>query len=1767
MRKRSRYFLQLMFVGLLLLLLTGTRLITFAAPTSVTIAGSLQDELGCAGDWQPDCANTHLTEIGNDVWRAEFTIPAGSWEYKAALNDTWDVSYPGANILLDLGVETAVRFYYDDKTNDVLDSVNDIVAVAAGTLQSQLGCAGDWQPACVNTLLTDVDGDGIYTFATTGLPVGSYEFKVALDEAWDTSYPGSNVPFTTTATDEVVTISWDSTTTDVSVSVEAPLPPGPASVAIAGSLQDELGCPGDWQPDCANSELIYDAVDDVWQATFNLPVGAFEYKAALNDTWDENYGANAQLNGANIPLSLAAVSDVKFYYDHKSHWVTDNVNAVIATAAGSFQDELGCPGDWQPDCLQSWLQDVDGDGVYTLTTSQLPAGSYEFKVALDEAWTTSYPGANVPFTLAADNDPVTFTYDSATNDVTVDVPGGIEPGDELLVRPPVRVAAQDDVFYFVMPDRFDNGDTSNDAGGDLSGDPLVNGLLPTHKGYYHGGDLAGLTDKLPYLDGLGITAIWMTPQFDNRWVQGDGTINGSSAGYHGYWQIDYATIDPHYGSNAEMQSFISAAHALGINVYFDIVANHTGDVISNAGGIDTYVSKADQPYLDASGVPFDDRDYVGTGTFPPLDPAVSFPYVPEFAPGDDTIKSPAWLNDPIYYHNRGNSTFAGENSLYGDFFGLDDLFTEHPVVQDGLIQIYKDMITDFDIDGFRIDTVKHVNDEFWQAFGPEIDAHAAALGKTDFFYFGEVFDGNPAFTSRFTTDLPLHAVLDFGFQGAARNFASQSGNTDNLRNFYESDDYYTDADSNAYSLPLFLGNHDVGRVGLFLNQDNGGAADAELVARDALAHALMYFGRGMPVVYYGDEQGFVGDGGDQDARQDMMPSVVTTYNDDNLIGTAATTADANFDDTHPLYQTLSDYGQLVEAHPALRQGAQLHRYSEATAGIYAFSRIERSEKIEYLVALNNSEAVDSATFATDSPNTSFTEIYPGGGVALSSDGTGNVTVDVLALGVKVYRADAAIPVATAAPGIAVTSPAAGVEVLDRVEVVATLGAAAYAEVTFAVSVDGGAYEPIGTDDNAPYRIFYDVSALPAGSEVTFKAIVDVDGNLNSDKVSVIVGEEEPPIVAGSSPYAVIHYLRTDDNYGDHTTGDYNDYWGLHLWGDIQETIDWTAPKPFLGEDEYGRFAWVRIANNPTEVGFIVHRGDTKDGTDADRFFNPGVTPEIWLRQDDATIYTSQAAAQGYVTIRYHRDDGDYGTASADYTTFWGLHLWGDAIADGVGTDWTSPRPFDGIDDYGAYWNVPIQATDVHVNFIIHRGDVKDPGPDQSLIPSDNASVWIQSGDETIYPSHGAADSTVVLHYHRDAGDYGDYASTDFNDFWGMHVWTGAANPNPSWSEPVKPVDSDIFGQIFNVPLVADAAELAYIFHRGDAKDPGPDQFLVLDKWGFEVWQLEGEVPDSAEPHYVLPILATGGANTGDITVQSAYWVDENTIAWDVATNPSLNYTLHYAELGGLEATATGITGGNSIALVPGPLSDAVKAKFPHLASLPALTIDAADLALVPDILKGQIAVSAVDDEGNAVNATGLQIPGVLDDLYTYNGDLGVTWDGDVPTIRLWAPTAQSVTFHLFADADPTTTSTTSAMTLDAATGVWSIIGDASWKSQYYLFDVEVYVHSTGQVENNIVTDPYSFSLSMNSARSQIVDLSDDTLKPDGWDDVEKPVIVAPEDISLYEIHVRDFSVNDPTVPEELRGTYKAFTLDDSNGVNHLEALQAAGLTYLHLLPV
>jgi hypothetical protein len=171
----------------------------------------------------------------------------------------------------------------------------------------------------------------------------------------------------------------------------------------------ELGCPGDWQPDCAATFLAYDDEDTVWQGAFSIPAGDWEYKAALNGSWDENYGAERHAQRREHPAVPGGPETVKFYYDHATHWITDDVGSTIATAPGSFQSELGCAGDWDPSCLRSWLQDPDGDGILQLPHPRA-AGRQLRGQGRDrrELGRVNYGaggvqnGPNIPFTVASD---------------------------------------------------------------------------------------------------------------------------------------------------------------------------------------------------------------------------------------------------------------------------------------------------------------------------------------------------------------------------------------------------------------------------------------------------------------------------------------------------------------------------------------------------------------------------------------------------------------------------------------------------------------------------------------------------------------------------------------------------------------------------------------------------------------------------------------------------------------------------------------------------------------------------------------------------------------------------------------------------------------------------------------------------------------------------------------------------------------------------------------------------------------------------------------------------------------------------------------------------------------------------------------------------------------------------------------------------------------------------------------------------------------------
>ncbi|WP_329164081.1 pullulanase-type alpha-1,6-glucosidase [Streptomyces sp. NBC_01717] len=863
------------------------------------------------------------------------------------------------------------------------------------------------------------------------------------------------------------------------------------------------------------------------------------------------------------------------------------------------------------------------------------------------------------------------------------------PSDAALAAQSARHDLTREQFYFVMPDRFANGDTSNDRGG-LTGSRLETGYDPTDKGFYQGGDLKGLTDRLDYIKGLGTTAIWLAPIFKNRPVQGTG--KDASAGYHGYWITDFTQVDPHFGTNADLSKLIDKAHGKGMKVFFDVITNHTADTVDYAEKKYGYKPKGAYPYLDRDGRPFDDSKGLAK-----VD-ADSFPYTPK----NTGEKVPAWLNDPTMYHNRGDSTYAGESTTYGDFSGLDDLWTERPEVVSGMEKIYEKWVRDFDIDGFRIDTVKHVDLDFWTQWATALDTYAARHGRDDFFMFGEVYSADTALTSPYVTRGRLDATLDFPFQEAARQYASQGAPAAKLAAVFGDDYRYTTDKANAYEQVTFLGNHDMGRIGAFLKQDNPKADDAELVDRARLANEVMFLSRGNPVVYYGDEQGFTGAGGDKDARQTMFASQTADYLDDDQLGTDRTHASDAYDTGHPLYRNIAELSELTRKNPALRDGVQTERYAEGS--VHAFSRTDPERSNEYIVATNNGTAAKTVELPTASAAMNFRTLYGGSGTVRSGSDK-KITVTVPALAGIVLRAEKPLGAPAAKPSITLTAPAAGAT--GTVEISADVDGGSLNRVVFAAQTGNGTWATLGSADHAPYKVTQHLdSKVAAGTPLRYKAVVvDRPGRTASALASTTAGQApaEGKPVAVERDYAVVHYKRAD--------GDYD---GWHI-----ESGDRSAD--FTGRDAYGAFAWIKLDEGVSSVPYTVEKDGTADGPQ--RTLDLARTGQVWIEQgkdgqaDEAPEGAYPAQDRTKAVLHYHRADGDYDG--------WGLHTWTGAKEP---TDWAKPLQPVKKDAYGVTFEVPLTDGATSLSYILHKGDEKDLPSDQSLdIATYDHEVWMIAG--------------------------------------------------------------------------------------------------------------------------------------------------------------------------------------------------------------------------------------------------------------------------------------------------------------------------------------------------------------------------------------------------------------------------------------------------------
>jgi glycosidase len=609
-------------------------------------------------------------------------------------------------------------------------------------------------------------------------------------------------------------------------------------------------------------------------------------------------------------------------------------------------------------------------------------------------------------------------------------------GSELrtLAQPPTRPPIASQRIYFVMTDRYANGNVANDTGG-LSGPKSVTGFEPADTGYFHGGDFAGLTGDctgprgLARIKDLGFTSIWITPPYWQKFVQGD------SAAYHGYWATRLDQVDPHLGTEAEFAAFVVCAHRLGLKVILDVVVNHTADVIQ----LSSY-------------------QYGEPKT----------PFVP---PADANVKSPAWLNDTSNYHNRGNIDFSNcESSCLelGDFFGLDDIATEKTNVRDGLADVFAGWIRRYRIDGFRIDTARHVEPAFFTVWGPKVMSAARDAGVSDFQFFGEAFITNAIELSSYVRDRGLPNVLDFPMQDALMRFAGGGAGARGIATRLSDDDYFAEPDGVAHVPPTFLGNHDIGRAALKI-REGGAGAPGSLLERTLLGYDLLYLLRGAPVVYYGDEFGIIGRGGDKEARHDLFPTGVAEWrSEDRLVGGPIGTGSSFDRASNRIIDRLRGLAQMRAEHPALSTGATIVR--RADRNVLVVSRIDASARREYIAAFN--AATGTATIDVPAATTAGWRPLFG---ALQSPApliqarNGRVVFRVPGLSSALLVAERTIPARRVAkPRLAVARD----NLSDLVRTTATAGVAPVS-VAFAVKRGSGRWQRIAADDSPPYRAFLD----------------------------------------------------------------------------------------------------------------------------------------------------------------------------------------------------------------------------------------------------------------------------------------------------------------------------------------------------------------------------------------------------------------------------------------------------------------------------------------------------------------------------------------------------------------------------------------------------------------------------------------------------------------------------------------------------------------------
>jgi len=1272
--------------------------------------------------------------------------------------------------------------------------------------------------------------------------------------------------------------------------------------------------------------------------------------------------------------------------------------------------------------------------------------------------------------------------------------------------------AYDARIFHVFTDRFRDGDPDTN----VDVDPDDDGTFSEALRNWMGGDLAGVKEGLDHIEDAGFDTIWLGP-----------VTPGPE--YHGYHPTDYLDVGEGFGDLDALRDLIDEVHDRDMRIVYDLVPNHTSD---------------QHPWFEDALEDCEDSDYYDWYTFTECDAgAEEYEY--------ETFFGIEELPELDLDHEPARDYFL---DVVVPFYLTDETVQ----VDHDLDDRHGDTIEGLGIDGFRLDHAEGPSVDFWEEF-----VDAADDADPDAFLFGEVFDGDRDTVDAYADVLggAVNFPLHFTFGDALTEPGGLAAIDQAIR-----DDEATYRDGLVN--PSFLDNHDVER---FVDRAGGGEDGR---ARLAEALTLQYALPDPPSVYTGTEIGMgqTGSGpiNDDEGFEDRWYREPFPWTDDLPGGTAEwehadevdgwTLQDPDLD----VLDHVSALGELRGDHEALTHGD--YETVRATDPLLAFERVTDDQRV--LALLHDADEAGEVSLAQLygelADDVELTDLLTGETHEVSD---GDLTVGLEPMEAALFEIDGDLPPADefGQPGgpsaVTIAGDFQGEDAFPDCgewdpSCAATELTWSDADQAWEATLDlpEGEWEykavterawDVGTDfpeDDRP------ITVPEGGAEVTF--LVDADEeyvlDTENDEIVTAVGDFQPQLGCEDEwdPACLRTWLQDPERDGVYEatfTLDADDYEG-------KVTVGRSFDEEYPGPGEENNLD-IEVPEDGTGVTFALDREEddpdeavTVDVADPDEPDIPEDQPDQVVIassfQDDLGCEDAWDPACTETALEFDEVGQHW---EATFALPAGEHEYKAALDGSWEENYGADSEFDGANielDLEEETEVTfLYGHDItHVMDDHNREVVTAPGDYQSQIGCEQIELGTGDGDW---------EPACMRSWLADTDGDGEYARTVTLDE-GSYDFKVAIDR--SWDENYgvggEPDGADV---PFDVP--EDDTDVTF---RWDPDDPEPI----------------AEVDTDVDPDPALD-------------EQRAHWLAQHVVAWPDEVPPDHTVTLHGSEDAGLAVEDGQLTGADtSVALTvddDGLDPDLIDDGWRHLGEYAALEPadpDALDRDTAEELLRGELAVTVADAEGEVVDASGVQIPGVLDDLYADDAaqaDLGVSWEGQEPTLSLWAPTAHEVTLHRFdepqpASADDPTGDAIASHDLDRDddSGVWSVDGDATWDRDWFLYEVTVYTPDGREIVDNVVTDPYSHSLSMDSARSQIVDLDDADLKPGGWQDLDKPTVEG--NPSIYELHVRDFSSADPSVPEEDVGTYAAFTHDDTHGSEHLEALADAGLTHLHLLP-